>query len=105
VCPASSFIGVFHDDTVSVYTSVPTFIAALNRFFVVNSHYRTVRSGHAENDASNWTNEARLEGQADELNGGQSTPDIAVQIGYSPMSGSNVFMDLQQVIVQIQART
>ncbi|KAE9363060.1 hypothetical protein N431DRAFT_423485 [Stipitochalara longipes BDJ] len=52
----------------------------------------------AENEEPTWASEATLKGTSSGLNSDQTEKHIGDQIGYSSMNGSNVFMDLQQIL-------
>jgi hypothetical protein len=69
---------------------------------VVDSCCSAAQSSLAENEEPNWAPDTRLEDTSGDLNGDHSEQHIEEQIGYRPLSGTNVFMDLQQVIVHLR---
>jgi len=63
----------------------------------VDSCFSAAQSSLSGKQVPNWTPNITLDATSGDLNADPREESIADQIGYSPMNGSNVFMDLQQV--------
>ena len=71
---------------------------------IVDSCPSTTRRSPVEIEGSSWASETVLVATQGVANSDQTDQHIGDQIGYSSMSGSNVFMDLKQVGVHIDSR-
>jgi hypothetical protein len=73
----------------------------VTKFLFVDSCCSIAQCNLAENEEPNWAPDTTVDTTPSDPNDDHSEQHIGEQIEYRPLSGSSVFMDLQQVIIHV----